>query len=231
MMKLVMMHGKTYLHLELPRLHAKQQVVEAVPNLGHHDEHLHLLRHGPDVVGHLVRGGQLGKRPREVLGRGGAGLGPKVHAHEEAPRRGVAELLEVEHIVPVGGEDGRHGVDDARLVGAREREDVVVVVGHGGRVRVFSNAIAATGGELSMWSGAAGMGIVEVTQTSGRWEFLVELWCFFLCVCVPQLLSNMPNADCGGRSRLGVADVLMRRVIVGWLPPLLPRPSPLRPPR
>lgn len=35
-----------------------------------------------------------------------------------------------------------------------------------------------------MWSGAAGMGVVEVTQTrSGRWEFLVELCVFFVRVC------------------------------------------------
>ena len=55
----------------------------------------------------------------------------KVHAHEEAARHGVAELLQVEDVVAVRGEDGGHGVDDAGLVRAREREDVVVGDGHG----------------------------------------------------------------------------------------------------
>lgn len=49
-----------------------------------------------------------------------------MHAHKELVGDGVTELLEVENVVLVGGEDARDGVDDARLVGAPECEDVVI---------------------------------------------------------------------------------------------------------
>lgn len=47
-----------------------------------------------------------------------------MHAHEEVVGGGVGELLQVEHVVALGGEDAGDGVDDAGLVGAAEREDV-----------------------------------------------------------------------------------------------------------
>lgn len=114
-----------HLDVQLARLHAEEQVVEAVANLGHHDEHAHLARHRPNVPRHLVLRGERRKRRHEVLGRFGR-RGAKVHAHEEALRDGVGELLQVENVVLVGCENARHCVHDARLVGARQREDVVV---------------------------------------------------------------------------------------------------------
>ena len=103
-----------------------------MPNLGHHDEPLHAARDGPDVVRHGVLAGQGVKRADQVLRGGDALPGRKVHAHEEALGHGVAELLQVEDVVAVGSKDGGDGVDDARLVGARQREDEVAFVGHGG---------------------------------------------------------------------------------------------------
>lgn len=94
-------------------------------NLGHHDEHAHLAGDGPNVVVHGVLGGEGLEGRDQVLGRLGLGRA-KVHAHEEAVGHGVAELLQVQDVVLVGGEDARHGVHDAGLVRAGQREDVVI---------------------------------------------------------------------------------------------------------
>lgn len=120
-----------YLYLQLASLYAEENVVEAVTNLGDHEQDAHLARGRAHVVLHAVLGGELGKGGLEVRCRGrvdtvcGRG-GGKVHAHEEALRRGVTELLQVEDIVAMRGKDAGDGVDDARPVGAGEGEDVVV---------------------------------------------------------------------------------------------------------
>lgn len=119
-------HDDGHLDQQLARLHAEQQVVEAVANLGHHDEHARLALEGAEVVLHAVLGRQrleVGLEVRRGRGVGGRGRA-EVHAHEEAVGVRVGELLQVEHVVALGGEDARHGVDDAGLVRAAEREDV-----------------------------------------------------------------------------------------------------------
>lgn len=116
-----------HLNEQLASLHAEQQVVEAVANLGHHDEHAGAALQGPEVVGHAVLGGEGLEVGLEVLSRRGIGNvrgRAKVHAHEELVGDGVGELLQVEHVVALCGEDSRDGVDNAGLVGAAEGEDV-----------------------------------------------------------------------------------------------------------
>lgn len=96
-------------------------------NLGHHDHDAHLLGGETNVVLHLVVGSEGVKGSLEmlggrlILGRGGG----EVDAHEEALEDGVGELLQVEDVVAVGGEEGGNCVDDAWLVRARQSEDVV----------------------------------------------------------------------------------------------------------
>lgn len=121
------MNKKTYLDAELASLHAEQQVVQAVTNLGHHDHDANLFGGRTNVVLHVVVGGEGVKGSLEVfcgrliLGRGGS----EVDAHEEALEDRVGELLQVEDVVAVGGEEGGHCVDDAWLVRARQSEDVI----------------------------------------------------------------------------------------------------------
>lgn len=109
-------------------------------DLGHHDEHAHLAGHGPDLVGHLILLGERLERLRQMRGGGLGGRGgqrAEVHAHEEALGDAVAELLQVEDVVAGAREDARHGVHDAGLVRAGEREDVVG--GHGACEAVCSS--------------------------------------------------------------------------------------------
>lgn len=130
-------HDDGHLDQQLARLHAEQQVVEAVANLGHHDEDASLALERAEVVRHGVLGGEGLEVGLEV----GGGLGildrgrrGKVHAHEEVVGGRVGELLQVQHVVALGGEDAGDGVDDAGLVGAAEREDVAGGGRHGGDV-------------------------------------------------------------------------------------------------
>lgn len=94
-------------------------------NLGHHNQDTHLARNRSNIPLHLVLLSQLLKRLIQVLRRLGR-CRSKVHSHKELVGNGVTELLEVENVVLVVGEDARDGVDDARLVGAPEGEDVVI---------------------------------------------------------------------------------------------------------
>lgn len=119
-------HDDGHLDAQLARLGAEEQVVEAVADLGDHDEHAHLACHGPDVVCHGQVGGQGGKG--RVQGRG-AGDGAEVYAHEEFVGDGVGELLQVEDVDVLAGEDTCHGMHDAWLVRAGQGEDVVFALG------------------------------------------------------------------------------------------------------
>lgn len=114
------------LDAELAGLGAEEQVVEAVADLGDHDQHAHLAGDGPDVVVHLQVGGQGLKGPLQGLG---GGDGAKVHAHEELVGDGVGKLLQVHDVDALAGEDARHRVHDARLVRAGQGEDVVFALG------------------------------------------------------------------------------------------------------
>ena len=102
---------------ELTGLGAEEQVVEAVADLGHHDQDPRLLRDGPDLVLHLVLGRELVEGLGQVLGAGSRRRA-KVHAHEELFRHGVGELLEIENVVALLREHASDGVDDTRLVRA-----------------------------------------------------------------------------------------------------------------
>lgn len=98
----VVRHDDGHLDAQLARLGAEQQVVEAVANLGHHDEHARLLRHRPDLVVHLDLGGQgVEGRSEGVYRR----CGPEVDTHEELVGDRVGELLQVDDVDAVGGED------------------------------------------------------------------------------------------------------------------------------
>lgn len=100
---------------QLARLGTEEQVVQAVPNFGDHDEHAHLGSHRADVVVHFEVGSQGLKGCLQGF-RGGDRT--KVDAHEELFRYRVRELLKVHDIDVLFGKDASHGVDDAGLVWA-----------------------------------------------------------------------------------------------------------------
>ncbi|PCD30510.1 hypothetical protein AU210_010191 [Fusarium oxysporum f. sp. radicis-cucumerinum] len=113
----VVRHDDGDFHAQLAGLHAEEEVVQTVADLGDHDENAGLAGDGADIVVHLVLGSELIESLDEVLG--GLGLGrSKVNTHEEALGDGIGELLEVENVVLVGGKDASHGIDDAGLVRA-----------------------------------------------------------------------------------------------------------------
>lgn len=98
---------------QLARLLSEEQVVQAMSDLGNHDQHFGLLSYWPQVVVHLDLAGQLIEGWSEkfsVVGRA------KMYPHEKPFRRTVTELLQVEDIQAVLRKDGRHGVDDTWLV-------------------------------------------------------------------------------------------------------------------
>lgn len=113
----VVRHDHGHLDRQLARLLAEQQVVQAVPDLRHHDQHLGLGRHRPQLVVHVQLRRQGFEVPRQEL-RPRLRRGPKVHAHEEFLRRPVRKLLQVQDVQVVPRKDPRHRVDDAWLVRA-----------------------------------------------------------------------------------------------------------------
>lgn len=110
---------------ELARLGAEQQVVEAVADLGDHDQYAHLAGDGPDIVVHLQVGCQGLEGGFQGL-RGGDEA--EVHAHEELVGDWVGKLLQVHHVDALAGEDARHGVDDTWLIRAGQGEDIVIAL-------------------------------------------------------------------------------------------------------
>jgi len=122
-------HDQRNLYGQLARLRAKQQVVETMADLGHHDEHPSLARHRSDVPRHGVLGRQRVEGRLEMFRRR-RWCRPKVHPHKEALACRVRELLQVQDVVPLAGKHSRDRVHNARLVGARQRQDVVPVVSH-----------------------------------------------------------------------------------------------------
>ena len=106
-------HGH-HLHGQFADPGAEQQVVEAVPELGHHDQHAALgtvrlqpPAH-PEAVSHRGESG-----PQGVRG-GGIAVGREVHPHEEVPFGAFAELLVVDDVAAVFQQEAGDGVDDAR---------------------------------------------------------------------------------------------------------------------
>lgn len=125
-------HDQRHLDGELAYALTVEEIIEAVPNLGDHDENPRLAARRLDLVVHAIFGCQSVKRCDEMR-RGRRGLlatcclvDGEVHTHEEALGDGVTVLLQIGNVVLVGGEDAGHGVDDAGTVGAGEGEDVVL---------------------------------------------------------------------------------------------------------
>ena len=123
--------------VELSGAGAKQQVVQAVAVLAHHQQQPRALRHRMEVCVHLELAAHMGE---ELLQRGHVGQvrrGGEVHPHEEQPRGvfalHVAELLRVDDVAAGLEQQARHGVDDAGLVAAGQGEDEFFGAGHGGR--------------------------------------------------------------------------------------------------
>ncbi|KZL64146.1 hypothetical protein CI238_00599 [Colletotrichum incanum] len=111
---------------QLAGLCAEENVVKAVADLGDHDQGAQLAGDGADAVPVQLEVGSEGvERGLEVLRRLGLGR-PKVHAHEKLFRDGVGELLEIQDVELLRRKHPRHGVHDAGLVRARERQDVIV---------------------------------------------------------------------------------------------------------
>lgn len=100
---------------------AKQEIVQAVPDLRHHDEHPGLLGQGVQLEIHAhvlsdVRKRRIQFLDGELLGLGcsGGGRGRReMHSHEEAQAGGIAKLLRVDNVEIVLGEESRDGMDDA----------------------------------------------------------------------------------------------------------------------
>jgi hypothetical protein len=108
---------------ELLRLVAEEQVVQAMADLGHHDQDARLLGHGVNFVVHLQVFGQVCEGRLEgvcVL------CMAEVDSHEEALGDRVRELLQVEDVEVLLGQESGDIVHDAGLVRAGQREDVVV---------------------------------------------------------------------------------------------------------
>ena len=110
-------HDHGNLDCELPCLLSEEQVVQAVSDLGHHDEDLWLGGHGPELVVHLQVTGEAlevwGQEVSPALRRG-----PEVYPHEEFFRCAVGELLQIQDIEAVTGEDACHRVDDPWFIWA-----------------------------------------------------------------------------------------------------------------
>ena len=108
----------------------EEQVIEAVADLGDHDQDTRLVGGGEELEGHRVRGGDRGEGFAEGLKGGSRSIitgtsciGAEVHAHEEAVRGGIAKLRGVDDVQVVLDEETGHGADDAGPVGAGESEN------------------------------------------------------------------------------------------------------------
>lgn len=111
---------------ELAGLGAEEEIVEAMSDFGHHDEHPRLLGNRPDLIRHLVILGQRVKDGTQMLGRfRRLRAGTEVHPHKEFFANWVRELLQIQNIVLLTGEDARHRVHNAWLIRAGQCEDLI----------------------------------------------------------------------------------------------------------
>ena len=110
------------LDLQLSGLDAEEEVVQAVSDLGYHDQDLGLGVYRADVIGHahllreishrLLQGSELSRMA-------------KVHAHEKHLGCRVGELLQVENGEILLCKQSGDSVHDACLVRARQSEEVI----------------------------------------------------------------------------------------------------------
>jgi hypothetical protein len=110
------------LNLQLPRLDAEEEVVQAVTNLGYHDQNLGLGVYRADVIGHAHLLGEISYR---LLQGSKLGRMTKVHAHEKHLGSWVGELLQVENGEILLCKQSGDSVHDACLVRAGQSEEVI----------------------------------------------------------------------------------------------------------
>ncbi|KAF1858298.1 hypothetical protein Lal_00014799 [Lupinus albus] len=114
----VVRHDRRNLHRQQAAAVAEQQVVQAMADLGHHDQH---ARFAPGVV-------QCTVRPQVLAQRAEAGAQQfvghrvvfqrEVHAHEEQLRFRIAELGRVDDVAAVFGQKARDAQHDTAVVQA-----------------------------------------------------------------------------------------------------------------
>ena len=110
------------LDLQLSRLDAEEKVVQAVPNLGYHDQDLGLRVYRTDVIGHAHLLCEISHRR---LQSSKLSRMTKVHAHEKHLGCWVGELLQVENGKILLCKQSGDSVHDACLVRARQSEEVI----------------------------------------------------------------------------------------------------------
>ena len=101
---------------------SEEQVGQAVPLLGDHDEGAHGAPHLIEAPLHLVLAGQLGQVLLQLHARHG---GEHLDPHEEQPGGGVPELLGLGDVPAAARQRAGDRVDDARTVGAGQGQDQV----------------------------------------------------------------------------------------------------------
>ena len=102
---------------------AKQQVIQAMADFGHHDQHAGLDRRVVHVPSHLHGGGQFAKSLAQFLKTQLGVFVLEVHPHEKQLGLGVAKLGRVEDVAAVIGQKTRDPLDDAALVLTGQGED------------------------------------------------------------------------------------------------------------
>ena len=109
---------------QLAAVGAEQQVVEAVALPADQHQQPRAPTHVVHVPLHRMR---LGQRRERVAYRvdGGGRRHVEVHAQEEAPGLGIAELLRIEDVAAVLEQQAGDAVHDPGAVGAGQGEDVV----------------------------------------------------------------------------------------------------------
>lgn len=119
-------HNQGDLNAELAGRLAEQKVVEAVADLGDHDQHAGLLHASVDLeveVEALGGGLECGVQLLEV-GSLNISIGlRKVGAHEKALGGGITILRRVDDVEVILNEEGSDGMDNTGAVGARQGED------------------------------------------------------------------------------------------------------------
>ncbi|KAG0162004.1 hypothetical protein DFQ30_004542, partial [Apophysomyces sp. BC1015] len=135
---LVVRHDRRDLDRKLSGAVSEQQVVQAVPDLRHHDHDARLDACIVQFPSHPeLRGQRLEVRAQRVQPGIAADL-LEVHAHEELTRVAVAELRGVQDIATALEQEPGHRMDDARPVGTGEFENEAVFGGHANNPFVLS---------------------------------------------------------------------------------------------
>ena len=109
---------------------AVQEVGEAVPLAGDHDDGAQLAAQVVDAVGGAEFFGDAGEA---LVDRGAALRGVHLNAHKERARVGVAELLRLDDVAAGLTDHARDGMHDARAVRAGQGHNKLRVFSHRGQ--------------------------------------------------------------------------------------------------